>query len=125
MASTLAPSSCRGVAILGDPFLREHRLVPTPFLIQSKIGIQLKLTWGHVPAATGGYRIYRANSATSQVWTPIQDMSPGTTEWNVTTLESLGSVNAFMIKSRELKTTGAGSYHNLSVGTISNELTYP
>ncbi|HRI16495.1 MAG TPA: hypothetical protein PLX89_26165, partial [Verrucomicrobiota bacterium] len=98
---------------------------PVASLSLTKPGTSLILNWSNVPAATSGYRVYQASSASSQTWNSITNLPAGTTQWTVPADTSLNGSNAFMIKCRELKSNGSGSYHNLSVGTISNELNYP
>ncbi len=109
-------TSCRTTAILGDPFLREYPLAPVISLSATAKKGRVVLSWPVQDAATDGYRIFRAESTNSPSWTWLADVAPGTSTWTHRAAKS--SVNAYMIQSMSLKTTGSGSYTNTSIGTF-------
>ncbi len=116
--------SCRTTAILGDPFLREYPLAPVTSLSASAKNGEVVLTWPAHSAATDGFRLYRrprsgVNERAEWVW--VTDVPAGSTRH-----EDHPEGNeppAYMIKAMALKTTGSGSYTNLSLGTLTENAT--
>ena len=116
--------SCRTTAILGDPFLREHPLAPVPGLSMSSKGGAVVLTWPSHPAAAEGFRLYRRPRPgvnEHAEWLRVADLPAGSTRYE--DHPAGNEAPAYMIKAMALKSTGSGSYINLSLGTTTENAT--
>jgi hypothetical protein len=116
-----ANASARTTYILGDPTLNEYYTLPVSWLTAAASGSNINLSWPIQSAATSDYHIYHATSLTPAAWTWLADVGPTIDGW---THNSPGTgSHAYLIKSMAVKTTGSGSYTNLSNGTLSNGVT--
>ena len=111
-----ANTSCRSTALMGDPFLREHSIPPVASVTATvRSGVTL-LNWPAHRWATDGFRIYR--SADDGGWVAVGEVDSTMTHW--VDRASPGTNTAYMVKALALRTTGAGSYTNSSLGTVVN-----
>lgn len=105
------------IALMGDPTLRMHILPPAINLTMLQDGKQVHLNWDD-PAGAIGYHIYK-KSASDQPYT-LLNVDPISDPFYVDTCVQEGWVR-YMVRSVELRTSGSGSYYNLSNG-ISGEI---
>lgn len=105
------------IALMGDPTLRVHVLPPVVNLTILQDGKQVHLNWDD-PTGAIGYHIYK-KSASDQPYT-LLNVDPISDPYFVDTCVHEGWVR-YMVRSVELRTSGSGSYYNLSNG-ISDEV---
>ena len=111
-----ANTSCRSTALIGDPFLREHSIPPVPSVTATVRGGVTLLNWPAHRPATDGFRVYRSTDAGE--WVAVGEVDSAITHW--VDRSSPGTNTAYMVKALALRTTGAGSYTNSSLGTLVN-----
>ena len=108
-------------ALMGDPTLRMHMFRPIENLIAVQQGLHVKLTWQD-PVNALGYFVYRKSESDS-VYTLLNKV-PVTTTMFIDSCAGNGQLS-FMVRSMELKTSGSGSYYNLSAGVRASVLSDP
>ncbi|MGV3773055.1 MAG: fibronectin type III domain-containing protein, partial [Verrucomicrobiales bacterium] len=100
-------------ALLGDPTLRMHPVIPASNLRGSVSGGSIRLDWN----ASGdsdlqGYHVYRGNSA-SGPFTRLTSSPIGGTSY---TDSAYSSSYIYMVRAVKLERSGSGSYYNASQG---------
>ena len=104
------------IALMGDPTLRLHPVVPVSNLNGSANGTTVALTW--TPSSDTsivGYHVYRgslANGFTRVTSSPLTSLSFTDTNGS--------SSAAYMVRAIKLEDTPSGSYHNASQGVFWN-----
>jgi hypothetical protein len=100
------------VALMGDPALRMHPVVPPSALLVVTDGSGgVSLTWNPSPDTVVGYYVYSAPTAAG----PFTRL---TTNWLTGTsfTDASGSTNVYMVRAIKLEQTPSGSYYNPSQG---------
>ncbi len=101
------------VALMGDPTLRLHPVVPVSSLNGSVTGSSAALSWGASnDSGIVGYHVYRRTSATSD-FTRLTS-SPITATNYVDNASTSGAT--YMVRAIKLENTSSGSYYNPSQG---------
>jgi hypothetical protein len=104
------------VALMGDPTLRMHPVVPPSALaIAPNPGTGVDLTWTPSPDAVVGYYMYRAATAAG----PFTRLNNALLTRTYYTDSALGSY-VYMLRAVKLEATPSGSYYNLSQGIFQN-----
>jgi len=101
-------------ALLGDPTLRLHPVLPPSNVTATQSGAQVTLNWTvSADTALQGYHVYRAPTAAGPFTrlTPTTPVAPTTFTDNAPTN---GSV--YMVRAIKLETSGSGTYLNPSQG---------
>ena len=101
-------------ALMGDPTIRMHVLPPVEHLKARQEGLQIRLDWVAPKAATGFF-IYR-KYASDSVYHLLNTQAVDDTSFIDACVEK-GLIH-YMVRCSALKTTGSGSYYNLSAGVI-------
>jgi hypothetical protein len=99
-------------ALMGDPTLRMHPVVPPSGLLAVTNGSGgVNLNWNASPDTLVGYYVYGAPTAAG----PFTRL---TTNWltGTTYTDPLGSTNVYMVRAIKLEQTPSGSYYNPSQG---------
>lgn len=100
------------IGLMGDPTLQMHTLAPVENLELTRDGLQIHLDWKD-PAGAIGYYVYKKTA-------PDQPYSLLTTDPVVDLFYTDPCVEdgwvRYMVRSVELRTSGSGSYYNLSAG---------
>lgn len=99
-------------ALMGDPTLRLHMQRTVENLSASQSGLNVLLNW-QAPANADGFFIYKKTSTDTSYHLLNQVPVKGTTYIDACADEGLIS---YMVRSRELKSSGSGTYYNLSTG---------
>ncbi len=105
------------IALMGDPTLRLNPVAPVTTLSgTSAAAATVNLNWvASSDAATTGYHIYRASSAsgpfTRLTTTPV-------TQTSFTDSTAPAGANSYMVRAVKLETTPSGSYFNGSQGAV-------
>lgn len=109
------------IGLMGDPTLRMHILAPAQNLELTRDGMQIHLDWED-PAGAIGYYIYKKTA-------PDQPYSLLTTDPVIGLSYTDPCVDEgwvrYMVRSVELRTSGSGSYYNLSAGTAAEMIADP
>ncbi len=101
------------IALMGDPTLRLHPVVPVSNLGGTSTGSTANLTWAaSTDSAIVGYHVYRRTTATG-AFTRLTS-SPVT--GNTFADNSSTSGATYMVRAIKLENTPSGSYHNASQG---------
>ncbi|MFC2101661.1 T9SS type A sorting domain-containing protein [Bacteroidota bacterium] len=102
-------------ALMGDPTLRLHMVIPASGLEATAGTNSATLTWNPSPDAIEGYHIFRAETLrgdftriTTDPVSGIQYTDPSPSPGN----------NVYMVRALKLETSGSGTYYNLSQGVI-------
>jgi hypothetical protein len=103
------------VALMGDPSLRLHPVIP-PSYLRGTIGTGVTLTWAaSTDSGIQGYYVYRASSAAGP-FTRVSGTSPLVTlAFNDPTGTSS---QTYLVRAVKLEQSGSGSYYNLSQGSF-------
>lgn len=101
------------VALMGDPTLRLHPVVPAGNLNGATSGSTVALTWSaSTDSAIVGYHVYRATS-TGGAYSRLTSAPVTATTFS----ESAATADAtYMVRAIKLENTTSGSYHNASQG---------
>ena len=103
------------VALMGDPTLRLHPVVPASNLNGSISGSTVALSWsGSNDSNLVGYHVYRASSASGS-YTRLTS-SPVTATNYTDTAGSSGAT--YMVRAVKLETAASGSYYNAAQGAF-------
>jgi len=103
------------VALMGDPTLRMHPVVPPSSVSVSASGSGNNLQWGAASDSIVGYHVYRANSASGPFSRVTSSLVTGTSY-----TDPGAPANAtYMVRAIKLENTTSGSYYNPSQGTFS------
>ena len=106
-AESVRQVNARLAFLLGDPCLLEHPLRASSEFRAQPRGDAVELTWTPSPDADHGYRIDAAPRNDSQVWTPVQDLPPGTTRFRV---ETAPAGKTFRLRGQGTVTNGSGRH---------------
>ena len=103
-------------ALLGDPTLRMHPVIPPSNLSAAVSGSGVNLTWsGSKDTAIQGYYVYRANSANG----PFTRISGSQLLTTAGFYDSTGaSSHTYMVRAVKLESSGSGTYYNPSQGVF-------
>ncbi len=108
-------------ALMGDPTIRMHVLPTVENLSAHQAGIHVKLTWQD-PANALGYFIYKKTAADSAYL--LINQVPVTDTTFVDACPDSGLIS-YLVRSVELRTSGSGTYYNLSNGVSVSFLNDP
>jgi len=114
----VAGSSARGVhvALMGDPTLRMHPVLPPADLAATAAGARLVgLSWGASSDTVAGYHLYRAASL-SEPFTRLTSAPVTALSWTDTAAPPGNAV--YMVRALKLETSASGTYYNLSQGVF-------
>lgn len=102
--------------LLGDPTLRSAPVSP-PASVSGSTNApgDIVLSWGASPDTGVQYQVYRSSAGVGGKWRPLTEV--GVTSRTFTDTEPVAGA-VYMVRSVALKTTGSGSFTNLSAGTI-------
>ena len=103
-------------ALMGDPTLRMHVISPVENLKAKPEGLNIRLDWKKPKDGTGFY-IYRKYT-TDSVYNLLNDIAINDTFF-IDACTEKGLIH-YMVRSTALKTTGSGSYYNLSAGVTTS-----
>ncbi len=109
------------IALMGDPTLRMHILAPVQNLELTRDGLQVHLDWDD-PAGASGYHIYKKTSPDQPFI--LLNTDPLTDLFYTDPCVDEGWVR-YMVRSVELRTSGSGSYYNLSAGLAAEMIPDP
>jgi hypothetical protein len=103
------------VALMGDPTLRMHPVIP-PSNLQAAVGTSVALTWAaSSDSSIQGYYVYRASSPKGP-FTRISGTTPIPT-LAYTDLSTTGG-QTYMVRAVKLERSGSGTYYNPSEGVF-------
>jgi len=108
-------------ALMGDPTIRMHVLPPIENLSANQAGIHVQLRWQD-PANALGYFIYK-KAASDTAYTLLNQV-PVTDTTYLDACPDSGLIS-YMVRSVELRTSGSGTYYNLSNGLTVSFLNNP
>ena len=103
------------VALMGDPTLRLHTVLPPGDLVARPDGNAILLEWTPSPENVLGYYLYRAENTGGEfirlndvmlTGTLFKDIPPQKGDWS------------YMVRAVKLEYSGGGSYYNLSQGIM-------
>jgi hypothetical protein len=100
------------VALMGDPTLRMHPVVPPSALTVATNGFGgVVLNWTASPDTVLGYHVYRAATGAGPFTRLNADVVTGTSY-----ADPLVSSNVYMVRAVKLEVSASGSYYNASQG---------
>lgn len=99
-------------ALMGDPTIKMHVLAPVEDLVATQEGLSVHLSW-RVPKVATGFFVYR-KYATDTAFQLLNN-EPVTDSFFIDACVQNGNIN-YLVRSTALKTSGSGSYYNLSLG---------
>jgi hypothetical protein len=104
------------VALMGDPSLRMHMIIPPGKLTLSNNKLVVTVNWtASSDSGIAGYYVYRS-SGLNQPFTRISpNIVTGTT---FTDNNALHHKNFYMVRAVKLQVSASGSYYNLSAGSM-------
>ncbi|NRA10511.1 MAG: T9SS type A sorting domain-containing protein [Crocinitomicaceae bacterium] len=108
------------IALMGDPTMRMHYLLPPSNLVVANNNNVADLTWMASPDATVGYNIFRYVPSIGSYELVNSAIVTGTS-YSDNTVPS-GEDITYIVKAVELKTTASGSYFNQSLGVRDNAI---
>jgi len=108
------------IALMGDPTMRMHYLLPPTNLVVVNNNDVADLTWTASPDATIGYNIFRLIPSVGYYELVNPAIVTGTS-YSDNTIPSGGDIT-YVVKAVELKTTASGSYFNQSLGVRDNAI---
>lgn len=100
------------IALMGDPTLRLHPVLPPEDLSVDFSDGNINLNWSTSLAATSGYMIYR--SINGSPWQELEAFYPQNTYEDVCVASN--TTYRYMIKALHLEESASGSYYNTSQG---------
>jgi hypothetical protein len=103
-------------ALMGDPTLRMHMFRPVENLTASQAGLHVQLAWQD-PVSALGYYVYKKTPADTAY--QLLNQVPLTTTMYLDSCAGTG-LNAYMVRSVELRTSASGTYYNLSTGVFAS-----
>jgi len=109
------------IGLMGDPTLRMHILPPVSNLTLTRDGMQVHLDWATLAGAEG-YYIYKKTTP-DEPYT-LLNQSPITDPHYTDPCVDEGWVR-YMVRGVELRTSGSGSYYNLSSGATGEIIATP
>lgn len=103
-------------ALMGDPTLRMHVVIPISELNIDSTGIsEVNLTWQPPDDSIIGYNIYRSDDIDGDFIRINEQMI---TEANYSDQSPLNGKNIYMVRAIKLEVAGSGTYFNMSQGII-------
>ena len=112
-------SGARGthIALMGDPTLRMHPVVPPSNFTASISGTGVSLAWNSSSDASAGYHVYRAASAAG----PFSRVTPSPLSATNFTDSSITSGDyTYMVRALKLESSASGTYFNASQGIFAS-----
>lgn len=107
------------VALMGDPTLRMKMVAPPTNVTATKAGNEVIVTWTASTDATTGYYVFGKHPLTGRWYRLTNSSVQGTT---ITFTGIYANASKYMVRSEALTTGFSGSYYNLSLGSMSNEV---
>ena len=108
------------IALMGDPTLRMHPVLPPTALTAARNGANISLSWTASPDANQGYLVYRSGSATG----PFTKLTASPiTATSFTDPNAAAGNYTYEIRAVKLETSGSGTYFNSSQGAFKNTRT--
>ena len=108
-------------ALMGDPTLRMHVHPPVENVVASQAGLNIQLEWQD-PVSSIGYYIYKKSGADTAYQLLNQVPVTGTTYTDACAEPGFIS---YMVRGVVLKTSGSGTYYNLSPGVTASIISNP
>jgi hypothetical protein len=110
------------VALMGDPTLRLHTIVPPTNVSAAVNGMNVDISWTASAETVLGYYVYRSDSLNG-IYARI---SPSIVSGNSFTHQSAaaGVPNYYMVRSVRLQNSASGSYYNQSQGIFTPAAVY-
>ncbi len=106
------------VALMGDPALRMHPVLPAGNLSASPASGGVRLNWSVSSDAVVGYHVYHASSLAGP-FTRLTSSTPLNSTTFVDTTGASGS-GVYMVRAVKLETSASGTYFNPSQGVFIN-----
>jgi len=103
------------IALMGDPTLRMHIVLPPSNLESEQIGQTARLTWNTSSDSIEGYHIFRSDSLQGAFSRLTTDMITDTVFVDPSPLDGN---NIYMVRALKLETSASGTYYNLSQGIL-------
>ncbi len=104
------------IALMGDPTLRMHAVVPPASLTASVTSGNVILNWSaSSDSSLQGYHVYRSSSANGP-FTRLTASPIATTSFT----DNIGGTYAYMVRAIKLETSGSGTYFNPSQGIFAS-----
>ncbi len=104
---------------MGDPTLRMKMVAPPTNVTATKAGNEVIVTWTASTDATTGYYVFGKHPLTGKWYRLTNSSVQGTT---ITFTGIYANASKYMVRSEALTTGFSGSYYNLSLGSMSNEV---
>ncbi|MBK6902589.1 MAG: T9SS type A sorting domain-containing protein [Saprospirales bacterium] len=102
------------IALMGDPTLRMHIVVPPANFTAVEDNGHALLTWDPSPDATQGYHLYRKTEG-EESYQRLNDSPISGTSY-VDSCLHFNTTYEYMVRARNLESSASGSYFNLSQG---------
>jgi hypothetical protein len=106
-------------ALMGDPTNQMHVVAPVKDLVATQEGLSVRLAW-HGPKAASGFYIYRKYDRDSTY--QLLNAQAVTDSTYIDACVQKGLIS-YLVRGTALKTSGSGSYYNLSSG-VSTKIVY-
>ncbi len=103
------------MALMGDPTLKQHIVLPVSNVIVTPNGNNIDITWSASLDNVVGYNVYRADSLYGMFSKINSSYITGT---NFTDNAPLQGSNVYMVRAVKLENRPSGTYYNLSLGVI-------
>ena len=104
------------VALMGDPTLRMHVVMPPSNLNATPSGGKASLSWTASPDTVAGYNVYRSPSPGGPFTRLNGTLVTGTTFLDSAVSSAAAGTYTYMVRAVELETSASGSYFNASQG---------
>jgi len=118
-------NSCSGwthIALMGDPTLRMHVVVPPSTVSSHLDGDAVILNWAASPDSVEGYNVYRALDPNGP-FTRLNTAPVAGTSYTDSAAAAGGYT--YMVRAVKLQASASGTYYNLSQGTFAPALNLP
>ncbi len=107
------------VALMGDPTLRMDMVAPPSNVVAMETGNGITLTWSTSPDVVTGYYVFGKHPNNGK-WYRLTNTPVQGTSINLSGLAAQGA--QYMVRAEALTNGASGSYYNLSLGALSNEV---
>jgi uncharacterized repeat protein (TIGR01451 family) len=104
------------VALMGDPTLRMHPVVPPSGLTAVPSGGKVNLQWTASPDTIVGYNVYRSPGPGGPFTRLNGSLVGGTTFMDSAVSSAAAGTYTYMVRAIKLETSSSGSYFNASQG---------
>ncbi|MEI6310695.1 MAG: PKD domain-containing protein [Bacteroidota bacterium] len=102
------------IALMGDPTVRAHMIVPPKNVRATYLNPQVLIQWDTIlNEGILGYKVYKKNEA--GIYEAISPLIVNNNRYYYTCVTDIG-IDTFIVKSIRLETSASGTYYNSSVG---------